>query len=56
MMEGAYLTLYPLYITNFEFFAGSAVDRDTMAAVPLHHPGAGAAARPPQIPPSGAPY
>ena len=39
-----------------QLFAGSAADRDTMAAVLIHHPGAGAAARTPEIPPPGPPY
>ena len=39
-----------------QLFAGSAADRDTMAAVPIHHPGASEAARPAEVPPPGAPY
>ena len=38
------------------FLAGPTADRDTMAAVPIHHPGASEAARPAEVPPPGPPY
>ena len=44
--------LMPLLICLPAFLPpGPAADRDPMAAVPVHHPGAGAPARTAQVPP-----